>query len=54
MPAQTLELKLDLPEAIKDSQTLVFAIGIEMGAPGLYGQVEEVKYAGSACILAVG
>lgn len=54
LPAQTLELKLDLPGAIKDSQTLVFAIGIEMGTPGLYGEIEEVKYAGSACILAVG
>jgi len=51
---QTLKLKLDVRGAIKDSQTLVFAIGIEMGAPGVSGQVEEVKYAGSACILAVG
>jgi len=52
--AQTLELKLNLPTPLKDSQTLVFAIGIEMGAPGLHGQIDEVKYAGSACILAVG
>ena len=52
--SKTLELKLDVPGPIKDSQTLVFAIGIEMGAPGVYGQVEEVKYAGSACILALG
>jgi len=51
---QTLELKLDVPGPIKDSHTLVFAIGIEMGAPSLYGQIDEVKYAGSACILAVG
>lgn len=51
---QTLELKLEMADAIKDSQTLVFAIGVEMGAPGLYGQIEEVKYTGSACILAVG
>ena len=54
LEAQTIELKLDMPAAIKDSHTLVFAIGIEMGIPGLSGQVEEVKYAGSACILAVG
>jgi len=54
LPAQTLELKLDIPGAIRDSQTLVFAIGVEMGVPGLSGEIEEVKYAGSACILAVG
>jgi hypothetical protein len=54
LPAQTLELKLDIPDALKDTHTLVLAIGVEMGAPGLYGQIEEVKYAGSACILAVG
>lgn len=53
-PAQTLELRLDIPGAIKDSHTLVFAIGVEMGAPGVSGLIEEVKYAGSACILAVG
>jgi hypothetical protein len=51
---QTVELKLDTPHALKDSQTLVFAIGIEMGTPGLNGTTEEVKRAGSACILAVG
>jgi hypothetical protein len=52
--AQTVELKLDIKNAIKDSQTLVFAIGIEMGTPRPNGETEEVKYAGSACILAVG
>lgn len=52
--AQSLELKLDTPNAIKDFHTLVLAIGIEMGAPGANGEVTEVKYAGSACILAVG
>ena len=52
--SQTVELKLDIKHAIKDSQTLVFAIGIEMGMPGPDGKTEEVKRAGSACILAVG
>jgi len=52
--SQTVELKLDITHAIKDSQTLVFAIGIEMGMPGHDGKTEEVKRAGSACILAVG
>jgi hypothetical protein len=51
---QTHELKLDIPAALKDSQILLFAIGIEMGVPTPYGNIEEVKYAGSACILAVG
>lgn len=51
---QTVELKLDMPGAIKGSQTLIFAIGIEMGVPGPYGVIEVVKYAGAACILAVG
>jgi len=51
---QTVELKLDMQEAIKDSHTLLVAVGIEMGVPSPYGVIEEVKYAGSACILAVG
>lgn len=52
--SQTLELKLDMRGAIKDSQTLIFAIGIEMGMPSPYGVIKEAKYAGAACILAVG
>lgn len=51
---QTLELKLDTPGTIKESQTLLFAIGIETGAPGINGEIINVKYAGSSCILAVG
>ena len=51
---QTIELKLDSPGTIKNSQTLLFAIGIEMGTPGLNGEIEYVKYGGAACILAVG
>lgn len=51
---QTHELKLDILGPLKDTQTLLFAIGIEMGVPTPYGNIEEVKYAGSACILAVG
>ncbi|WP_298739164.1 hypothetical protein [uncultured Chitinophaga sp.] len=54
LPAQTLALRLNRAGGMKDSQTLLFAIGVEMGAPGLHGQIEEVKHAGSACILAVG
>lgn len=50
----TVELKLDIRHAIKDSQTLLFAIGIEMGAPGPNGETDGVKRAGSACILALG
>jgi hypothetical protein len=52
--SQTVELKLDIPGAIKDTQTLIFAIGIEMGVPTPYGNIEAVQYAGSACILAAG
>jgi len=52
--SQTLELKLSSTKAIKNSQTLIFAIGIEMGAPDSQGEITAVKYAGSACILAVG
>ncbi|WP_298739796.1 hypothetical protein [uncultured Chitinophaga sp.] len=53
-PPQTVELKLNTKHAIKDSHTLVLAIGIGMGKPGANGTVEEVKRAGSAYILAVG
>lgn len=52
--SQTLELKLNTPRALKDSETLLFAIGIEMGAPSPSGEIAEVKHCGSACILAVG
>jgi hypothetical protein len=52
--SQTLELKLNKPDAINDAQTMIFAIGIEMGMPGPNGEITEVKYGGSACILAVG
>jgi len=51
---QIFELQLDIPNAIKDSQTLILAIGIEMGIPCPSGEIEAVKYAGSACIYAVG
>ena len=52
--SQTVELKLDTPHAIKDSETLLFAIGIEVGAPSPHGEIAEVKHFGSACILTVG
>jgi len=52
--AQTLELQLNIPQALKESQTLVLAIGIEIGTPGANGEITEVKHIGSACILAVG
>lgn len=51
---QTLELKPDKPGAMKDSQTMICAIGIEMGTPGPNGEITPVKYGGSACILALG
>jgi hypothetical protein len=50
----TVELRLDVQGTLKDSQTLIFAIGIEMGAPSLYGGIEAVQYAGSAYIQALG
>jgi hypothetical protein len=53
-PSRSYELKLDKPGTIKDTQTLVFSIGIVMGAPTAYGNIVEVAYAGSACILAAG
>jgi len=52
--AETLELQLKVPHALKDSQTLVLAIGIEMGTPNANGEVNGTKYCGSACILALG
>lgn len=52
--SQTLNLKLSNSKAIKNSQTLIVATGIEMGAPGAQGEIDAVKYAGSACILTVG
>lgn len=52
--SQTIELKLQKTDAIKDSETLLFAIGIEMGINDHNGEVQEVKRAGSACILALG
>ncbi|HEY1166391.1 MAG TPA: hypothetical protein VGE90_14525 [Chitinophaga sp.] len=52
--SRTLELKLDNRSSLKDTQTLIFAIGIEMGMPTPYGDIEEVQYAGSACILTAG
>jgi hypothetical protein len=53
-PPQTFELKLDMPEALEDTHTMIVAIGIEMGAPDAHGEIDTVKYAGSACILALG
>jgi hypothetical protein len=52
--SQAVKLRLNTPEDIKDSQTLLLAIGIEMGAPTPSGVIEEVKYTGAACILTVG
>jgi hypothetical protein len=51
---QTIELKMDTPVSLKDSQTLILSIGIEMGAPDKHGEIDNVRYAGSACILALG
>ncbi|WP_298737899.1 hypothetical protein [uncultured Chitinophaga sp.] len=51
---QTYELKLKDPGAIKDTQSLVLSIGIEMGTISAYGDIGFVKGAGAACILAVG
>lgn len=51
---QIVELKLDIPEALRETQTMVLFIGIEMGQPDANGEIRAVQYAGSACILAVG
>jgi len=51
---QTIELKLDMPEALKDTQTMILSVGIEMGQPDANGEIDSVQYAGSACILALG
>ncbi|WP_298734362.1 hypothetical protein [uncultured Chitinophaga sp.] len=53
-PAAKLELPLNMPDDLKDSQTLVLAIGIEMGTPDASGEITTTKYAGSACIFALG
>jgi hypothetical protein len=51
---QTIELKLDIPEALRDTQTMILSIGIEMGRPDTNGEVQRVRHTGSACILALG
>jgi len=50
---QTIELKLDMPENLQETQSLVLTVGIEMGQPDANGEIQTVKYAGSAYILAV-
>lgn len=50
---QTVELKLDMPEALQASQSLILSAGIEMGQPDANGEIQSVRYAGSACILAI-
>jgi len=50
---QTVELKLDMPEALLATQSLVLSAGIAMGQPDANGEIQSVRYAGSACILAV-
>lgn len=50
---QTVELKLDMPGALSETQSLVLTVGIEMGQPDVNGEIQSVRYAGSACILAV-
>lgn len=51
---RNIELRLNMPEALKDDETMVLSIGIEMGTPGREGKTESVRYAGSACILGAG
>lgn len=51
---QTVELKLDMPEALRETQTMILFIGIEMGHPDASGEIRGAQYAGSAYILAVG
>jgi hypothetical protein len=51
---QTIELKLDMQEALKETQTMILSAGIEMGQPDPNGEIDSVLYAGSACILALG
>lgn len=50
---QTIKLKLDMQEALKETHTMILSAGIEMGQPDANGEIQSVRYAGSACILAV-
>lgn len=52
--SHTFELALDTPGPLKDNQTMIVCAGIEMGAPNSQGEPDGVRYAGSACILALG
>lgn len=50
---QSVELKLNRPEALRETQSLILAAGIKMGQPDANGEIQSVRYAGSGCILAV-
>ena len=49
-----VELKLDIPKPLRETQTIILSIGIEMGRYDGRGEIERVRYTGSACILALG
>lgn len=51
---QRVELKLNIPEVLRETQTMILSIGIEMGRYDGRGEIERVGHTGSACILALG
>lgn len=53
MSAQNITLQLKDPARVQDSSiTLLAGIGIQMGEPGVLGDIEPIKYACTARILA--
>lgn len=51
---ETIQLQADIPEALRDYETLIVSIGIEMGTLISDAVIERVKYAGSGKILIAG
>ena len=51
---ETIQLQADIPQSLRDYETLVVSIGIEMGTLISDAVIERVKYAGSGKILMAG
>ncbi len=51
--AGSSQLTVQLSETVPDSASFVVGIGIEMGMPDKYGEMQRVKYAGSGKILEI-
>jgi len=52
--ATTVTLQLEHPEALQDYHTLILSAGIEMGMPVTDSEINRVRHAGSAKIIAAG